>query len=565
MTAKKKSDLPRTPKPLPALEDVIVTLPENKAQLAKIRHELRTPINHIIGYGEIVEEDLLDMGQLIYLDDVKRIQSAGRQLLALVSEIFSNADGPARRLDVRQSLPDLRTPINHVVGYSEMLLEQAEEAGLHTLVADFQKIAHAGRSLLALLENFLLTPAGLDAAEPPDSSRPAQAGQTEHLIRAAPPAILADILIVDDDPENREMLGRRILRLGYTVYSAENGEKALEAMRARKFDLVLLDYLMPGMDGSQVLMEIKGDERLRNIPVIMLSALDVMDRIVECIDAGAEDYVAKPFNPVFLKSRIGAVLEKKRMRDLEQIYLQRIQAERQKSERLLLNVLPAPIAARLKNGENAIADSFPEATVVFADLVGFTSLSMHISADEVVRLLDEIFSAFDLLTEKFGLEKIKTIGDAYMAASGLPSPNPGHVHSAADFCLAMMKEMERFNRGYHTNIALRVGIHTGPVIAGIIGRNKFIYDLWGDTVNTASRMESHSLPGRVQATANIHAALRDEFEFEKRGAIEVKGKGLMETFFLTGRAKAKRSKKPAKEPNSAEGPESNPQEPQKIA
>jgi adenylate cyclase len=166
-----------------------------------------------------------------------------------------------------------------------------------------------------------------------------------------------------------------------------------------------------------------------------------------------------------------------------------------------------------------------------------------VSADEVVKLLDEIFSAFDLLAEKCGLEKIKTIGDAYMAASGIPAARADHVKAAAEFCLDMMKEMERFNRGYHTSITLRVGIHTGPVIAGIIGRNKFIYDLWGDTVNTASRMESHSTPGRIQVTRSVYEALGGEYSFEKRGAIEVKGKGKMETYFLEGRKRVGKIKK----------------------
>lgn len=533
MTDKEQAEnFPRLTEP----PDVLVTLPENKFQLAKIRHELRTPINHIIGYSEILEEDVTEMGQLIFLDDLKRIQVAGRQLLDLVNEMFTVKEGESRQVDVRNSLPTLRTPINHVIGYAEILEEQAGEAGFGAIISDLQKIGSAGRTLLQMLENHLLHPAG--AVE--EIAEKAGTGRTRLIRRedlSLPMAERSDwkILVVDDDTENREMLSRRIVRMGCAVYSAENGKRALELLRSKAFDLVLLDLMMPEMDGAEVLQAIKSDEKLRHIPVIMLSAMDTMDSIVECIEGGAEDFIAKPFNPTFLKARITAVLEKKRMRDREQIYLQRIQQEQEKSEKLLLNVLPRAIANRLKNGETTIADSFPDVTVVFVDVVGFTSLSMHISAEEVVRLLDEIFSAFDLLAERWGLEKIKTIGDAYMAVAGLPSPRSDHIAAAAEFCLDILKEVERFNRGYHTSINLRIGVNSGPVTAGIIGRNKFIYDLWGDTVNTASRMESHGIPGHIQVSQAVYAALHHDFSFHDRGEIEVKGKGKMATYFLTGR------------------------------
>lgn len=529
-----------------------VTLPENKLQLAKIRHELRTPINHIIGYSEILEEDIIELGQLVFLEDIKRIQAAGRSLLQLVNEVFGSQEGQARTVDARETLPDLRTPINHVIGYAEILEEQAMEAGFVRLVPDLQKIRQAGKTLLALIELQLLAPtkegpAQVGGSAPKQGKEANEPASGKARAAIAPALVLPTnspsgaevvnwkILVVDDDADNREMLSRRVIRLGYQAEAAESGEKALEMLRTRAFDLVLLDLLMPGMDGAQVLAEMKSDEKLSNVPVIMLSALDLMDRVVECIEGGAEDYIGKPFNAVFLKARINAVLEKKRMRDLEHVYLQRIQTEQQKSERLLLNVLPGPIADRLKGGETTLADQFPEATVVFADVVGFTSLSTHISAGEVVQLLDEIFSAFDLLADRRGLEKIKTIGDAYMAACGLPARRADHVAAAADFCLDVLKEVSRFNGNYHTSINLRVGIATGPVIAGIIGRNKFIYDLWGDTVNTASRMESHGIPGRIQVTAAVFEALKGTHEFEARGEIEVKGKGAMQTYFLGGR------------------------------
>jgi adenylate cyclase len=205
------------------------------------------------------------------------------------------------------------------------------------------------------------------------------------------------------------------------------------------------------------------------------------------------------------------------------------------SERLLLNVLPRTIAERLKRGTGIIAESHGDVTVVFADVVDFTPFTERTAPERVVGVLDEIFSAFDLLAERLGLEKIKTIGDAYMVVAGLPEPRPDHAEAGADMALAMQDELGRLCTALNLDLQIRVGIQSGPVIAGVIGRRKFIYDLWGDTVNTASRMESSGLPGRIQVTETVFERLRATYGFEPRGEVEVKGKGLLRTYLLTGR------------------------------
>ncbi|HMC26517.1 MAG TPA: adenylate/guanylate cyclase domain-containing protein [Verrucomicrobiae bacterium] len=343
------------------------------------------------------------------------------------------------------------------------------------------------------------------------------------------------ILVVDDSEMNRDMLCRRLDRQGHKYVCAENGRQALDMLAQSDFDLVLLDIIMPEMDGYQVLNALKNDPKLRHLPVIMLSALDEIESVVHCIEMGADDYLPKPFNPVLLKARIGACLEKKHLRDKEQQYLEQLQMEQEKSERLLLNVLPKEIADRLKGGEEAIADHFADVTILFADLVGFTTISQRMSAVDLVNLLNEIFSAFDHLAARHGLEKIKTIGDAYMVAGGLPVSRPGHAESIAEMALDMQQEINRFNEKYNTQIQIRIGINTGPVIAGIIGRKKFIYDLWGDTVNTASRMESHCVADGIQVTEKTRSHLDSKYVFHDRGKIEVKGKGGMRVYLLEGR------------------------------
>ena len=213
---------------------------------------------------------------------------------------------------------------------------------------------------------------------------------------------------------------------------------------------------------------------------------------------------------------------------------ERLAEEHGRSERLLLNILPAPISARLKANEEAIADGFADVTVLFADLVGFTELSQKLTPRALVAMLNRVFSSFDDLAEELGMEKIKTIGDCYMVVAGLPEPRPGHVEATARMALGIRAALDRVNKEAGYGLRLRIGMHTGPVIAGVIGKRKFIYDVWGDTVNTASRMESSGSPDEIQVTQAVHDRLVGAFSFTPRGRIKAKGLGEMETYFLTG-------------------------------
>ena len=212
--------------------------------------------------------------------------------------------------------------------------------------------------------------------------------------------------------------------------------------------------------------------------------------------------------------------------------LKALQYQQEQSERLLLNILPEEIANRLKRGDSTIADTFANATVLFADIVGFTKLSARVSPTELVSLLNEIFSTFDQLAERHGLEKIKTIGDAYMVVGGLPTLRSDHADAIAEMALDMLEAISDFSNTHNQDFSIRIGINSGPVVAGVIGIKKFIYDLWGDTVNTASRMESHGKPGCIQVTSTTYQLLQEKYIFESRGSIQVKGKGMMNTYLL---------------------------------
>jgi len=513
--------------------------------LTQLRHALRTPLNQIIGYSEMLLESIEDISAERLLRDIKKIHTAGGQLLALFNDALAPWKIETGKIDLLSMRREMLTPLNAIIGYSELCQEEASEAGMPDVVSDLKRINQAGYNLHQLFESkeFALkidvgpgpgvaSPPHAVPAAPVPASKPAP--PVEFLGNASA-RYTGNLLVVDDDSMNREMLARRLQRSGFNITTAENGRIALELLKQRAFDLVLLDIIMPELNGFHTLEFIKADPKLRFLPVIMLTALDEVDSTVRCIEAGAEDYVPKPFNTIILHARINASLEKKRLRDQEQAYLSELQAERAKSDRLLLNVLPTAIADRLKQGERTIVDSFREATVVFADIVGFTSFSAGIAPSRTVQLLNDLFSGFDKLAETYELEKIKTIGDSYMVVGGVPTPRPEHAERCALMALDMLEVLKHFNRRNSLSLDIRVGINSGPVVAGIIGTRKFSYDLWGDTVNVASRMESHSLPGVIQVSPSTHALLADKFILEERGQIDVKSRGFMSTYRLVGR------------------------------
>jgi adenylate cyclase len=293
---------------------------------------------------------------------------------------------------------------------------------------------------------------------------------------------LGYVLIVDDEEQNRTLLRDPLEAKGYELGEAENGEEALRMIAARVPDVILLDVMMPRLDGFETCRRLKLNPATASVPILMVTALSERKERLMGIQCGANDFLTKPVDFQDVVLRVGNAAYTKRLFD-------QLQAEREKSEQLLLNVIPAAVCKRMKNGEVNIADSHAEVSVLFADLVGFTTLSSQIDADQVVFLLNEIFSEFDLLAEKHGVEKIKTIGDGYLAAGGVPVARPDHAEAIAALALDMQAEIARINHDYNTSIHIRVGICSGPVVAGVIGRKKFAYDIWGATVNLAHELE----------------------------------------------------------------------------
>ncbi|HAX79465.1 MAG TPA: diguanylate cyclase [Cyanobacteria bacterium UBA11372] len=479
-----------------------------------------------------------------------------------------------------------------------------------------------------------------------------------------------NILIIDDTPDNLRLLSATLIQQGYKVRSAISGKIAIESIKYFVPDLILLDILMPEMDGYQVCTHLKVNAVTRDIPVIFISAVDRVIDKVKAFGIGGADYITKPFHVEEVLVRVEqqlqlrnlqkrlsdqnmrlqqALVERKQLEERyrsmfensvdgifqstldgrflrvnqalariygyaspeemiaaiadinQQVYVHpgrryefvafieqydtlsdfesqiyrkdgsiiwisedvravkdgngnllfyegtvknitarkqaedELRRERLKAERLLLNILPQPIAERLKRNETAIADRFDAVTVLFADLVDFTSLAAKITPTQLVNLLDEIFSAFDRLVEQYKLEKIKTIGDAYMAVGGLPTPRKNHAEAIADMALAMQQAIVNFQQDVKKPFQLRIGINSGDVVAGVIGKKKFSYDLWGDTVNIASRMESEGMAGKIQVTAATYELLKDKYILQPRGNVLIKGRGEMLTYWLLGK------------------------------
>ena len=352
----------------------------------------------------------------------------------------------------------------------------------------------------------------------------------------------ASILIVDDKKENILLLEQMLRNAGYvSISSTTNPVEVSQLHFKNRYDLILLDLQMPVMDGFQVMESLKDVETEGYLPVLVLTAQP--DHKLRALKAGAKDFVSKPFDLAEVLIRVYNMIEVRMLHQETKDLYNRVVMEQKVSERLLLNVLPHAIAERLKGRPEIaaesftelIADSFAEVTVLFADIVEFTKFSSGVSAETLVDVLNDIFTRFDTIADKHGLEKIKTIGDCYMAAAGLPAPAADHAIRAANMALDMIEAVERYNEESNYSLRVRIGISTGSVVAGVIGKRKFLYDLWGDVVNTASRMESHGVSGRIQMTDSTRQRLGETFKFEKRGSIEVKGKGEMETWFLNSR------------------------------
>jgi adenylate cyclase len=351
----------------------------------------------------------------------------------------------------------------------------------------------------------------------------------------------ARVLVVDDQPANVLLLERLLGEAGYTsVTSTLDPRVVCELHEKNRYDLILLDLQMPGVDGFEVMEGLKAIEKDGYLPVLVVTAQP--DHKLRALRAGARDFISKPIDMAEVLTRVHNMLEvrllhvevRRKNDELKKLFDQ-VVAERTVSERLALHVPPDSIAARLQARPDLTADSFADATVVIADIVGFADLTPAVSPARLTLLLDEIFTRFDAAALARGLKKVKTLGNSYMAAAGVPVPAGDHATRAAHLSLDMVDALHRFNERRGHALQVRVGIASGAVVAGVIGKRRYLYDVWGDAVSTAGVMESHGVAGRVQVSESTRQLLGEPFVLEERGALEVEGQGELKTWFVGGR------------------------------
>ena len=355
----------------------------------------------------------------------------------------------------------------------------------------------------------------------------------------------AKILVVDDQPANVLLLERMLVGAGYTSVTSTLDPRAVRELHEKhRYDLILLDLQMPGMDGFQVMEGLKEIDTAGYLPVLVITAQP--HHKLRALKAGAKDFISKPFEVAEVLTRVHNMLEvrllhvdiRRKNAELKTLFDQ-VVAERKISERLALHVPPDSIAARLQARPEVSADGFADVSVLIADIVGLSELTPAASPENLALLLDEIFIGFDGLAKERGLKKVKTLGNSYMAAAGVPVHASDHATRAAHLSLDMVDALDRFNERRGHSLQVRIGIASGAVVAGVIGKRLYLYDVWGDAVNVASRMESHGVAGRVQVSESTRELLGAPFLLEERGSLEVEGKGEMKTWFVGGRHKTK--------------------------
>jgi adenylate cyclase len=515
-----------------------------RASLAQLRDELRTPASAIVGYSRALLEDATGPAREKLRADLLRIHTAGELFLTRLEQLLDaehltwNGAAAERGELLSRLRHDLRTPLNAIIGYSELILEAELSAEDEAMAGDVRRILAAGRRVLVRIEDIVhFAEAGSGAMDLSRTSALAQEVLAKlSLLPSAAGAIplrQGRLLVVDDVEANRDLITHQLARQGYTVSAAASGRAALEQLATQEFDLLLLDILMPEMDGVEVLRQLKADPSLRELPVIVISALDEVDSVIRCMQMGAEDFVSKPFDPVLLGARIGRVLEVRQMREREHAFADALQRERHWTDTLLGRSFPSAIAAKLKAGETHAVESTADATVLVAGYAG--SALPRGGPSALIDRLGNLFARFDALAEPHGIDIVKTTSQFYLVTIGLPAARSDHARIAGDLALAMQDETRKYNEQSADLLRLRIGIHSGPVVAGLIASQRVAFDVWGEAVDTAQQLQLNAAPDTIQVSPATYTQLRDHYEFTSRGVVEIPGKGQMRTYLLQGR------------------------------
>lgn len=543
-TSQRRPMPPLVPSPVPT-EDAVHYDPvrEKRAILARARHDLRTPMNAIIGFSEVIIEEAQEIGAEAIVADVQRVHVAAKRLLEQM-----DVQLPAG-IDVADCEPDavrarlgeaLTSPTGALLKNVRKLCERASE---HPGVApDLERIRSAA-------EKMSVAVAALGAAQAPDDQPPHDSGFTR-VFRAgssreqAPAAVNAQIgtlLVVDDNPLNCDLLTRQLVRDGYSVFAAASGREALEKLRLHRFDLMLLDVLMPEMDGLEVLEAVQRDAQLAEMPVLMISALDEMDAVARCIERGAVDYLAKPFDPVLLRARVSLTLQLRwlrgELRGAEDALTQRDALLAQLSR----SVAPAPFGEDVARGAGSPAAHYPEVTAVVVQFEGLEAIASRRGADAMLAHAAGLLALAERCSRTSGLSIASMSGRSYAVLAGAPEWSERHAHSAAEFARDVLKAADAGVPGIADPPQIRIGIHTGGAIAGLLvldGADKLAFSLWGDALSTAEAIARQSQVGAIRVSASTVAKLHQQYAVANPSTVQVPGQGHLRTYVLGDRASA---------------------------
>ena len=498
----------------------------DREALAHLRHELRTPLNHIIGYSEMLLEDVAVDDPAALGAGLRKVREDAQRLLTVINEL-THADGG--EVDIARLSAELTAPLRSVVTAVDGLRAQAVRAGAERASQDLDRVASAAAALQSVIRGGVSTPTSQAAG---GTAPPANTGTSSAGV----------ILVVDDNAGNREMLGRRLEREGHQVQLAAGGREALELLRQQRVNLVLLDVMMPEVDGYAVLQQLKADDALRDIPVLMISAVDEIQSVVRCIELGAEDYLPKPFDPVLLRARIGACLEKKRLRDREARHLKELADwSRTLEQRVAEQVTLVERLGRLKRffspqlaelivaggADDPLKTHRRDVTVVFLDLRGFTAFAESAEPEEVMGVLREYHAEMGraILEHEGTLERFT--GDGMMIFFNDPVPVPNPDERAVCMALAMRERVAQLIprwRQLDYDLDLSIGIAQGYATIGAIGfEGRWDYGAIGSVTNLAARLCAEAKPGQILISKRVMAKTEPLLETAAVGELSLKG------------------------------------------
>ncbi len=500
-------------------------------RIARWKHRVTLPLGQILSLLDLVTDVASAEERRLLGPALESLRTGSHTITADLNDLLNHASNDPLAQRAKGVAGLIEQTVTALESSCRECVEQVQETGSDALRADFLGLSESIVRLKHAVGS-LNDQAGRPASGPRLVVENEQSTGTMTPFAPNGGHAGAKLLLVDDDRINLKVIGRRLERMGFTVITADRGVAGLEVLERTEIDLVMLDILMPELDGFATLERIRNDSRWQHLPVIMLTALDDAESTARCLANGADDYVSKPFDETVLRARIDVALDRKRLRDKERRLMERVRSEKNVSEQLLHSILPQTIANRLREGEEQLVDRFTAASVVFVDIVGFTLFSATHEPEETVSLLNDLFSRFDQLVERCGMEKIKTIGDAYLAVAGVPEMVQDHAARAARLALSVHQSMTDFNTKYGIRWSVRVGVCSGPLVAGIIGSRKFAYDLWGDTVNVASRLESKAQPDQTLISAQTAELLGEAFVVEQLPDMELHNRGKLPVFRL---------------------------------